>query len=81
MKNLTPSQVVRIQRIKRIRSQVTPAPNKRVLGPFLMLGLGILCLIGLVVGIIQNDWTPGTELYSRLPELDEQRASITVYAK
>jgi hypothetical protein len=49
--------------------------------PALGLILGIWFIICATLILVQNHWSPGTQLYTRLPlNLDEQTPSITIYA-
>jgi hypothetical protein len=49
--------------------------------PLIGLLLGIALIICAAMILVHNRWLPGTELYTRLPNLDAQTPSITIYAK
>jgi hypothetical protein len=48
--------------------------------PLIGLLLGIWLIACAALALVQNRWSPGTELYTRLPNLNQQTPSITIYA-
>jgi hypothetical protein len=49
--------------------------------PLIGLLVGILLIACAALVLVQNHWSPGTQLYTRLPNLNQQTPSITVYGE
>jgi len=75
------AQRAKIDRILAARHSEPWKQEKRFLGHLWLVLVMFLCWVIFWAGMnygISKHWSPGTELYTRLPALDRQRPSLTV---
>jgi Tfp pilus assembly protein PilN len=78
-------QIARINRFELARYRRTREQKRIVSPPLIGLLVGILLIACAALVLVHNRWSPGTQLprtqlYTRLPNLNQQTPSITIYA-